>query len=299
MSRTLYLFMAFGCYAVVIARETSAQEILVVDFVQSMLCVAQYTDAGVATDLTSNSLSDWQAFAALYDTYMLTDKMYAQQARIPKIVHHIWLGSPLPDRCKGFIATWKKHHPDWVFMLWDEASVAQLNLINQKSYESATNYGEKSDIARYEILDRFGGLYIDTDFECLHSFDLLHHCCDFYTGAYANLGSEPCYVFNGLLASRPGHPVLKRCIQGIQEQANKASAVYYDDIINRTGPYYLTRCLKEAIAYGDDIGRCVPFPSTYFYPWPAVVRFNRNRDFIEQFIRPESLAIHHWASSWL
>ena len=31
--------------------------------------------------------------------------------------------------------------------------------------------GEKSDIFRYEILYRFGGVYVDTDFECIKPFE--------------------------------------------------------------------------------------------------------------------------------
>ena len=42
-------------------------------------------------------------------------------------------------------------------------------LKNQKAYSSAKNWGMKSDILRYEILQKFGGVYIDTDYECLQN----------------------------------------------------------------------------------------------------------------------------------
>lgn len=275
------------------------QVLPITDFGESMLCVAKYTFAGARLDLTLDNITDWQTFAVLYNQHIRDGKHDEECVRIPRIIHHIWLGSPLPDRCRWFINTWQQHNPDWVFILWDDEAVAQLGLVNQKAYDAATNWGEKSDIARYEILYRYGGLYVDTDFECLQPFDALHRRCDFYTGAYANIGTEPCYVFNGLMASIPEHPVLERCIEGILHQTSRSSDAYYNDIINRTGPAHLTRCLKEAIAQGDDIGICVAFPATYFYPWPGVWRFTRERGFIEQFIRPESLAIHHWASSWV
>ena len=65
----------------------------------------------------------------------------------------------------------------------------------------------KSDIARYEIIYRYGGVYIDTDFECLRPLDFLHYIYDFYTGiqpldsAYLQLGI-------GILAAAPAHPYL-------------------------------------------------------------------------------------------
>jgi hypothetical protein len=42
------------------------------------------------------------------------------------------------------------------------------------------NVGAKSDILRREVIYRFGGLYLDTDFECLSSFEPLHDRLDFF-----------------------------------------------------------------------------------------------------------------------
>jgi Glycosyltransferase sugar-binding region containing DXD motif len=38
---------------------------------------------------------------------------------------------------------------------------------NKEAFLSAYNYGMKSDILRYEILHSYGGVYIDTDYECV------------------------------------------------------------------------------------------------------------------------------------
>lgn len=269
-----------------------------VDFLDSMLNVAQYNPAGQKIALSAGQLAHWHDFNALYEKYMVTESVRSPQERIPKIIHHIWLGSPLPARCKWFIETWKKHNPDWTFILWDDARVAKLKLVNLRAYRAATNWGEKSDIVRYEVLYRFGGLYVDTDFECLQPFDELHHRCDFYVGAYPDAGGGSCYVFNGLIGSAPEHPILKRCIKGIRSN-NCKKLNRPDDIMKRTGPMHLTQCLRAALKAGDEIGRCVPFPPVYFYPWPGVLRHDKSRQFIEMFIRPESLAIHHWAVSWV
>ena len=42
-----------------------------------------------------------------------------------------------------------------------------LSMKNKKAFLSAHNYGMKSDILRYEILHTYGGVYIDTDYECV------------------------------------------------------------------------------------------------------------------------------------
>jgi mannosyltransferase OCH1-like enzyme len=230
----------------------------------------------------------WRVAKELYDKHIIADPNYAPTERIPKIIHHIWLGSPLPATCKKLRETWMQQHPHWQFMLWTDKEVEEFGLINQERYNASNNYGEKSDIVRYEILERFGGLYVDTDFECLQPFDALHHYCDFYAG----VGCEPVLVvFNGLIASRPGHPILKECINHLKNHPSTTS-----DILERTGPFFFTNRILGLLAHYAD--KIVLFPTTYFYPWPHYERFHNSREEIESWIKPETLAIHHWHVSW-
>lgn len=87
-----------------------------------------------------------------------------QYMRIPKILHFIWFGSDLPEEFREYIDTWKHHHPDYKVMVWDEHNLPKLQ--NQTLFDKAKTHAERSDIARLEILQRYGGIYIDTDYEC-------------------------------------------------------------------------------------------------------------------------------------
>jgi len=62
--------------------------------------------------------------------------------------------------------SWKEYNPEWEHIFWDEDMIYELNLVNKEAYDAKDNPGFRSDIARYEILNRFGGMYVDTDFEC-------------------------------------------------------------------------------------------------------------------------------------
>lgn len=43
----------------------------------------------------------------------LEGKIYFQpNSSIPRVFHHIWLGSPLPERFQALRATWLRHHPE-------------------------------------------------------------------------------------------------------------------------------------------------------------------------------------------
>ena len=154
------------------------------------------------------------------------------------------------------------------------------------------NYGQKSDILRYEILYRFGGLYVDTDFECFRSFDIFLHGLDFFVGS--GFGDN-FTVYNGLIASVPNHPIIKTCIENITIGNLKKKFVSSPslNVLYTTGPYFLTRHLFKEVNNG---GRCVVFPVGYFYPWPHYCRHDKGN--ISTWLRPETYAIHHWHAAW-
>ena len=35
------------------------------------------------------------------------------EAKIPKVIHQIWLGSPFPERFERHVRSWKEAHPEW------------------------------------------------------------------------------------------------------------------------------------------------------------------------------------------
>ena len=86
-------------------------------------------------------------------------------SKIPKIIHQIWLGPNIrPDI---WMNSWKidycKQYPDWEYKLWTEKEINEFGLKNKAQYEFEKFYNGKSDIARYEILNKYGGLFIDAD----------------------------------------------------------------------------------------------------------------------------------------
>ena len=88
-------------------------------------------------------------------------------------------------------------HTGWEHRLWTDAEVDLLgeDFRNRQAYLDAPNYGQKADILRYELLQTFGGLYVDVDMECLQSFNHLHTLA-FYTG-FSNTGTVE--LNNGLI----------------------------------------------------------------------------------------------------
>jgi inositol phosphorylceramide mannosyltransferase catalytic subunit len=255
---------------------------------------------------------EWRVFDSLYKTQSKKHKKRHGKGfgiLIPKKIHMIWLGCEPPTFCLKMFESWKKFHPDWEVKLWRESDIDAFQLKNRKAYDAAKNLAEKSDIARYEILYRIGGLYVDADFECLHSFDYLHKMCKFYAGL--GLDYDDSFLYNGLIGAAPKHPILRKCIALIHPGPgdNNPDRIQYD-----TGPGLITRGFFAAAAKRNGSGRhvttCVkklqkmgvfPLPMTVVYPLPHWARKdNTDIDLVKkEWVKKESIAIHYWSVSWM
>ncbi len=223
--------------------------------------------------------------------------------RIPRIVHQIWIGSPVPDNFREWMSTWMNLE-GWEYKLWTDAEISQLSLYNRVLYDQSTNYGEKSDIVRLEILSMFGGVYVDVDLECINPeiFEELHHSFDFY------IGFEPLEhgftnkfnmfkVCNAIIASAPDHPLIRDLIENLK--ANYLAYMRYCNAVQRTGPSYLTRLICEHELSGTHHKRNMYLPCTFFYPVSEPeTRYLVQHPELALPITSETAGIHYWYGSW-
>ncbi|MGE0009529.1 MAG: glycosyltransferase family 32 protein [Candidatus Babeliales bacterium] len=224
-----------------------------------------------------------------YQTYFLEAQGYTQAVRIPKIIHQIWVGPHQPPpQFKKWQQTWIALHPDWEYKLWTDTEVENLTLINKQYYDEEQNYGAKSDILRLELLHEFGGLYVDIDCECLCSFDMLHHLCDFYIGFFqVNFLRSSARVNNALMAACPHHPLITILLHKLALNQQKQSSA---EIIERTGPSFITQALKEHVYSAEGINLLLP--ANFFYPFTGISQK------LKLIMHPETMAIHYYAGTW-
>lgn len=238
----------------------------------------------------------WEVYEDCYNKNFLhaTDK----KDRIPKKLHQIWLGGELPSKYYRLRDTWLKIHPDWDYKLWTDEDAMDFDMINREAFDKIENLGAKSDLFRYEILYKHGGLYFDTDFQCVKPFDDLLHL-DFFMG---NGWNETPVVFNGLIASAPGNEFLKTVMDKVKE---KAILSYYrlDKIMHFAGNYFLTDIFVEYLKTTKD--KAVLFPKDFFYPMPNSIReeirddSDDSRKRILSYVTDVTYAIHLWHVSWV
>lgn len=244
--------------------------------------------------LMVNKLNDdplWNKIIRNFDNYWLNSEK-GSPIKIPKILHQIWLGGEFPEQYRKLTQTFLDNNPDWEYMLWLDKDVDNFGMENKAIFDKIPNLGSKSDIFRYEVLYRYGGLYMDTDFFCLKSFnDFLH--LDLFTGSGHVDMPE---AFNGLIGVSKENPIFRKLIDRIKNLNNFHGG--FDEILTLTGPRFFSSVLFREL----DNQKIVMFPTKFFYSFPATERFkirnNLNENIFSAYKTEDSYCIHLWYSSW-
>lgn len=167
---------------------------------------------------------------------------------IPRLFHQIWVGpDPPPEQFLRYQQTWLDHHPQWEMRFWTEHNLPK-GLRRREVYERLRVPAERSDILRLELLWRFGGVYMDMDFECLRSIEPLIGDLDFFA-ARNEKGLN-----NALIGSVAAHPVLDKALGMLQPRE------IYGYSKEATGPIFFERVLQKHLSNAKI------FESTLFYP---------------------------------
>jgi mannosyltransferase OCH1-like enzyme len=187
---------------------------------------------------------------------------------VPRILHQIWLGDrELPEEFAAYRETWRTHHPAWEHRLWAEDNLPS-GLRRPEVYERLRVPAERSDILRLEVLWLFGGVYVDTDFECLGPLDPVIEELDFFTAPLKPNG----WVNNAFIGSVAGHPILDRALTELRPREFHG----YDK--HGTGPRFLDTLLQ-------DYPEAARLPAELFYQTsPSQLE--------------HAVAVHHAAQSW-
>lgn len=222
-----------------------------------------------------------------YETEKFTICGHSEKPVIPKVIHYCWFGEKeIPRQFQKYIASWKYYCPDYEIVRWDEKNfdVKKSKFVLQA--HQAGKWAFVSDYARLDILQQYGGIYLDTDVELLKSLDVLLHdkvFCGFEQNNYIGFG--------------PGVGAVKdsEVIGEIKELYDTMDFLYQDGTYNNTScSVYQTQILKERgfllnnkYQYRDGIA---VYPSEVLAPliWNST----------DTAITENTYAIHHYASTW-
>lgn len=144
---------------------------------------------------------------------------------IPKKIHYCWFGrGPMPELAIDCINSWKKIHPDFEFVLWNEDSFDITSNQYVKEAYDLKKFAFVTDYVRLYALYHHGGVYMDTDVELLKPLDkFLEH--DAFTGCEDDL-----MCVTGTMASRLGHPWVEQLLS----QYSKRKFILPDGSFDKT-----------------------------------------------------------------
>ena len=125
---------------------------------------------------------------------------------IPKVIHYFWVGpNKLPDKYKKNIMGWQELCPDYEFKFWNEENYDFTKCTYMREAYEASKWGFVPDYARLDVIEKYGGIYLDTDVELVKRFDdLLSYdlFCGFESVKYINFGQG--------FGAKPKHPLIKK-----------------------------------------------------------------------------------------
>lgn len=195
---------------------------------------------------------------------------------IPRTFHRVWLGhKSMPEPFRSWGDSWIDKHPGWQMTTWTRESFhGHTDIL--ALLDRCPNYSQMSDVLRYEILRRHGGVYIDTDFECKKNIEPLIDGADAFAVWQLDDHYAEGAVAAGICGAVPGHPLFNDLVKWLPNQILER--------FRSIGPAYFTRHVH---------GRGVRIlEREHFYPY-SWTELHRQRETF-----PEAYAVHHWAGKW-
>lgn len=218
---------------------------------------------------------------------------------IPKIIHYCWFGgTPMPSITLKCIDSWKKWCPEYEIKLWNENNFdVNYCLYTQQAYKEK-KWAFVSDVARFKILNNFGGLYLDTDVELLKPIDSFLNQAGFIGFEERSLeirspDNQPQWLLNpGLvMGCEKGNHVVKELLNEYEGRSfyNEDGSLNVKTICYYTSQFFYAHGMKSENIHQDILGLHL-YPKDFFNP------INKKTGKID--ISENTHTIHHYAASW-
>ena len=208
---------------------------------------------------------------------------------IPREIHYIWMGKkPMHPLMVSWRQEWQRLHQDWKIRVWTEGrNIAELVCDNENMFSRFANMlfrcchlSQASNIWRYDLLERIGGLYLDTDFEPVKNIepivsDLL---------AFAGMADIDLTVRMettaacSLIGCTPHHPWLRDLVENIKSRdpaEHRSLGFPYFNMVTQRHPEVH---LFDPVVFYSSLWS---HPGKYKEPIPA-----------------RAYAVHRWSGKW-
>ena len=194
------------------------------------------------------------------------------------VLHQFWTGpKPIPKVFADWCHKWQSLNPTWKYLMWNEDLVRQHDPELGELITKASCPAVASDIARVAAVHKFGGVYVDCDFEPQRSITNLFKDVPAF---YVNL-DEHGDAASAIFGAYPYHPWMKEMRRLLLE----------DQLSHQAYPPWNVHLMRAiAVKYGVQ-----QVPHGYFYPYPYR---RRQCHVFPARAWPLAYAVHRHAMSW-
>ena len=208
-----------------------------------------------------------------------------------KIIHYFWFGNnPLTDLTKKCIESWKKYLPDFEIKAWNEENfdVNQCTFVKE-AYEQK-KWAFVTDYARFKTLEKYGGIYFDTDMEVTADISK-------YLENDLFMGCEDSKMINAAVvwAKEKNNKHISNIVKIYEsmEKFNPTGDLYEMSVPRILTSYFekygFNKELDEIQLLDNDTVHI--YPMEYFYPLSYDYQHNKFTD--------NSCMIHHFDATWI
>lgn len=217
-----------------------------------------------------------------------------------KILSRIWLGpEAMPDAYQEYGEKWKFLNPEWDVKDWTATEVFEGtwknssiidDIISRCSKFTAEAATQIADVVSYELIERFGGIYVNVDIEPIRSIEYMYE--------YYGLNEDQAFagyedhttgrIVNSVLGSPKNHPVWFVVIGTVRRY-------YWDnplaEMVSSTGPVPLT----DIFNYWKTHPKCRVLPTNAFNKvhWSQIPLGTNGNDVVWE-DDPGVIGIHKW-----
>ena len=206
---------------------------------------------------------------------------------IPKIIHYCWFGDgQIPEENQAYIDEWKTVCPDYQIIKWNESNYDVNKVAFMREAAAARNWTFIADYARFDIINTYGGIYLDVDVQVLRSYDQLLEFSSFW-GIEQDYDRQ-LYVNPGLgFGSIPDNPILKQLLDfyshmHFENENVVASPILLRKLFEQYG--FEQKNKLQKLEFGT------LFPKEYFAPLNSIGKLKTTNN---------TISIHHYLGSWI
>ena len=236
----------------------------------------------------------------------------SQPRHVPKIVHQTWKSQVIPSPYREWRQECIDLNPDWEFKIWTDDDNRELVKLHYPSFLSTYDAYDlnikRIDSARYMMLHRYGGLYMDLDITCLRPFGTILdvpntvYVAEQFTLADMNVKTprgmqrRQKRVANAFMAAPAHHGLFTDILATLPHTAREIA------VLKATGPRFLTTILQQNNDNNNTATSSVSvFPMEYIYcqDWEEASKASGCRNITSCRAKcPSALTASFWAHSW-